>query len=241
MRINCKTQAECDAALVAKNIPVLIGDGWFRIQGQSHVVARESSRVVAWGSSHVVARESSHVVAWESSHVEARESSHVEARESSHVEARESSHVVASKFVATHIHSTDAKVKGGVRIVIKTPTTPKSWCEYYGAKVEKGFAILFKAVDNDFRGGNKFLYRPGTTPQCDDWNPIPECGGGLHFCATPLAAKAFYPNATRFVACLVKLSDIVVHKNASSPQKVKAPRISKPIYEVDMYGNPIGG
>jgi hypothetical protein len=41
------------------------------------VVARGSSRVVAWGSSSVVARESSSVMAWGSSRVEAWESSSV--------------------------------------------------------------------------------------------------------------------------------------------------------------------
>jgi hypothetical protein len=73
-------------------------EGWLTVlktPESSHVVARESSHVVAWESSHVEARESSHVEAWESSHVEARESSHVEAWGSSHVEARGSSHVVA--------------------------------------------------------------------------------------------------------------------------------------------------
>ena len=66
-----------------------------KVPESSHVVARESSHVVAWGSSHVAARESSHVVAWGSSHVEAWGSSHVAAWESSHVAARGSSHVAA--------------------------------------------------------------------------------------------------------------------------------------------------
>jgi hypothetical protein len=37
----------------------------------------------------------------------------------------------------------------------------------------------------------------------------------------------------------VKVSEIVVHENAEYPTKVKAPRVYKPCYEVDRYGNPI--
>ena len=65
----------------------------------SSVVARDSSRVVAWGRSSVVARDSSSVVAHDSSSVEARDSSRVVAHDSSSVEAWGSSSVVAmSKY-----------------------------------------------------------------------------------------------------------------------------------------------
>ena len=192
-RVTCRTQAECDAALAAKNLPILIGEEWFRIGG------------------------------------------------SSHVEARESSHVVASWQVAVHKHSAQSSVKGGVIVVVKAPATPKEWCEYYGAKIEGKRAILFKAVRDDFRSAHRFLYKPGTTPEAPDWDGRKEeCGGGLHFCAHPIAALGFDDSATRFVACPVNLADIRVHKNATYPNKVKAKRISAPIYEVDRYGNAIG-
>ena len=232
MNVQCRTQAECDAALAAGNVPELIGDGWFEIRGSSYVVARESSDVVARGSSHVEARGSSHVEAWESSHVEAWGSSHVE--------AWGSSHVVASKQVAVHKHEKSVTVKGGVVIVVKTLTNPKEWCEFYGVKIEKGTAILFKAVRDDYRSAHEFLYQPGTTPAAPDWDGgKAECGGGLHFSPSPVHAMEFDSDAVRFVACPVKLSEIVVHKNASYPKKVKAPRVFKPIYEVNRYGEKI--
>jgi hypothetical protein len=266
-RVNCKTQTECDAALEAKKIPVLVGDGWFKIQGtqyvearesshvearesshveareSSHVVAWESSHVEAWGSSHVEARGSSHVEAWGSSHVEARGSSHVVAWESSHVVAWGSSHVVATPQVAIHQHSADAKVKGGVVIVVKMPKTPLEWCEFYGAKIEDNHAILFKGVNDNFKSPRGGDYTPGTMPEAPD-RDLPEyrgqeCGGGLHFSPHPPMTFEYNSSATKFVACPVKLEDIFVHPEAEMPNKVKAPRVSLPCYEVDRYGKKI--
>ncbi len=130
--VECRTQTECDAALAAQNLPVLVGDGWFEItgtqcveaSGSSHVVASGSSRVVAWEHSHVVAFGSSYIVAFGSSHVVARESSHVVARESSYIEAWGSSDIEASPEVAVHQHSSSSHVNGGVVIVVKAPRTP---------------------------------------------------------------------------------------------------------------------
>ena len=100
-------------------------------------------------------------------------------------------------------------------------------------------ATLFKAVRDDFRSAHGFLYAPGTSPKCEDWDAKPECGRGLHFCAHPIAATEFDDQATRFVACPVKLAEIVVHKDANYPHKVKAPRVAGLIYEVNRYGEKI--
>ena len=54
-----------------------------------------------------------------------------------------------------------------------------------------------------------------------------------------MLALEFNATAARFVACPVKLSEIVVHKNAQYPNKVKAPRICAPVYEVDLDGERI--
>ena len=246
--VYCKTQKQCDAALKAKKIPRLVGDGDFSVGGtayvvaleSSHVVARGSSHVVAWGSSHVEALGSSHVEAWGSSHVVALESSHVEARGSSHVVAWGSSHVEASSLVAVHQHSTDSKVSGGVVIVVKAPKTPAEWCEYYGARIEDGHAILFKGVDENFKSPHGICYAPGTMPTAPDWDGGKhECGGGLHFSPSPLATLEFNASAKRFIACPIKLEEIAVHPKPSYPNKVKAPRVAKPCYEVDRYGNAI--
>ena len=43
-------------------------------------------------------------------------------------------------------------------------------------------------------------------------------------------------DATKFVACPVKLEDIFIHPNPEMPNKVKAKGVSLPCYEVDRYG-----
>jgi hypothetical protein len=237
--------------------------------GSSHVVARESSHVVARGSSHVEARGSSHVVAWGSSHVEAWESSHVEAWGSSHVEAWESSHVVAwesshveargsvqiravdavevttqSKFVVVTQHHPAAQITGPAVIIPVAPIrTAEDWIVYYGAQSyaeDMAAVVLYKAVRDDYHSSHGFLYQPGTTPQAPDWDGgKAECGGGLHFCAHPLAALDFDSQATRFIACPVLITSVVVHKHAQYPSKVKAPGVCAPCWEVDRTGKSI--
>ena len=43
----------------------------------------------------------------------------------------------------------------------------------------------------------------------------------------------------RFVACPVRLADIVVHPNGIYPDKVKASGVCAPVYEVDQDGAPV--
>jgi hypothetical protein len=241
--------------------------GFFVAWGSSHVEARESSHVEAWGSSHVVAwesshveaRESSHVEAWGSSHVEARESSHVEAWgsshvvawgsshvvawESSHVEAWGSSHVEASKYVAIHKpENSEATISGGIVIEVKAPRTPEEWCDYYGVAVRRGVVTLYKALNDVFGAPhNGFLYTPGSKPKAPDWDGgKAECGGGLHFSPSPVLALQWYSGSdVRFVACPVRLKEVVVHHPAVYPAKVKAPRVCGRVYEVDRFGKRI--
>ncbi len=235
-----------------------------RESSQPRVEAWGSSQphVVAWGSSqpHVVALRSSQprVEAWESSQprVEAWGSSqpHVVARESSQPRVVAWAYVqlsilgavavTATANVSVLIQGVGAKVKGGRQIRRKPISTAKQWCDFYGVEVKNGLAMLFKAVDDDYstvrarRAG--IVYEPGSKPEASDWDcGLQECGGGLHFSASPLAALSFNKSATRFVACPVKISDIAVHKTPQYPNKIKAPRVAAPIWECDRYGKPI--
>jgi hypothetical protein len=156
---------------------------------------------------------------------EARNSSHVVAWDSSHVEARDSSHVEAGPYVpVTKQRGHDGKLKGGVLIKIPRIKTPAEWCAFHGVKVARGVATLYKAVDDQYLSSRGFAYTPGSVPVAPDWDGgKAECGGGLHFCADPLTAKyRFMTNATKFLACPVRLKDIAVHADASYPEKVKA-------------------
>jgi hypothetical protein len=133
------------------------------------------------------------------------------------------------------------KISGGVIIEVPEIATVKEWCDYYGVEVKRGTAILFKAVDNDYATPHSravgIFYKPGSKPRAPDWDDgEKECGGGLHFSPRPSQGLQFNSAASRFVACPVRLSEIVVHKNPNYPNKVKAPRVCGAIYEVDKQG-----
>ena len=252
--------------MVAECSVVAWGNSSVVARENSSVEAWENSSVVAWGNSSVearenssvVARENSSVVAWENSSVEARENSSVEARENSSVEAWENSSVVAwghvfvrlwgaFKIKATALviiakHGAAKSIEGGRVLDMPRPTTPQGWCDFYGVPVVDGVAVLYKAVTGDFRSGARwnFPYEPGTTPVAPDWDGgREECGGGLHFSPSPVAALQFHPEAKKFVGCPVALADIAVHPDGQYPEKVKARGCCGPVFEVDRKGNPV--
>ena len=169
------------------------------------------------------------------------DSATVEAWDSATVRAWDSATVRASKYVAIRKCGDGPKVTGGV--IIEVPTsfaTPQDWCDYYGVEVKRGIATLFKGTDEDFatRWSRPagIYYKPGSKPKAPDWDGgVKECGGGLHGWPRAHFAEGY----AHIVACPVKLAEIVVHKNASMPEKVKFSRICSPVYEVDLSGKRI--
>jgi hypothetical protein len=258
--IEVRSQAEFDACIEAGNVPVVIG---------CRVSVSKSVRIVAGPDAHIEARGSSQprIAAWERSQpsIVARGSSqpHVVARDSSqpHVVARDISqpHVVAwgyvqlslvgpvvakaSANVSVLVHGGKAEVDGG-RITEVDISTPQKWCDYYGVEVKDDVAVLYKGLDNDYSTDNGrrngVFYRPGTIPVAPDWDGgETECGHGLHFSPTPAMTLQFNPSATRFVACPVALTDMVVHPDGKYPNKVKARACAAPVWEVDRLGEKI--
>ena len=200
----------------------------------------KSSPLVVQGSSRVEARESSHVVAQGSSHVVAQGSSHVEAWGSSHVVAWGSSHVEASKYVSVHKQpSHRGKINGGV--IIDVPDvfamSAAEWCDYYGVTVSRGFALLYKALDNDLSTPHarrrNLVYTVGAKVTAPDWDSRQEYGNGLHACPSPAIALPYNPEATRFVQVKAKLAELVILGD-----KVKCSSL-RVVAEVDRYGEPI--
>jgi hypothetical protein len=152
--------------------------------------------------------------------------------------------VTATKQVAVTIHGKLAKVEGGVQIPYIPPSSVSEWLENYDIQQKDGVVVLYKAVDSDFfsqhtdPNGNKTSYAPGTTPAAIDWDGGKnECGGGLHFSPCPAMALSFAPFATKFVACPVSVDNIAYHPEGNYPNKVKAPKVVLPCYEVDTQGN----
>jgi hypothetical protein len=237
------TQTELEAAIKAEALPIVLvadtsfvfdapGSPYIITEGKCapHIVARGSSapRIEARGSS------APRIEAWESS------APRIEAWESSAPRGN------IGPFAGLILHRYDqakSTVTGSNIITIEAPVlkTVEDWCAYYGAPVNARVVVLFKAVRNNYRSSRGFKYAPGTTPEAPDWDGgREECGGGLHFCAHPLAALGFDPDATKFLACPVAVSDIRTPLPGDAyPQKVKARRICAPIYEVDRDGKPL--
>jgi hypothetical protein len=203
------------------------------------VTAYDSSQVTAYDSSQVTAYGSSQVTAYGSSQVTAYGSSQVRAYDSSQVRAYDSSQVRASKQVAVTITG-KPKVTGGIQIKYKGPTTAKQWLDNYAVKPVRGVVTLYKIVRDDFKSQHGTSYAPGTMPKAEDWDGgKAECGGGLHFCPDPVLCVSFDSMGTKFVACPVKVSEIVVHKDPQYPNKIKAPRVCAPTWEVTIFGKKV--
>jgi hypothetical protein len=209
-----------------------------RAYGSATVRAYDSATVEASGSATVRAYDSATVRAYGSATVEAYDSATVEASGSATVRAYGSATVEASKFVAIHRYGTRAKVNGGVLIQIPECKTGLDWIDYYGLTPEDESVVLFKAVGADFKSGHGADYTPGTTVTADDFDPQPHCGQGLHFGPRPhLAARYHHAAVTRYIACRVKVADIVVIESWGRPgDKIKA-RSCDALYECNADGD----
>jgi len=224
----CRNQDELDKAVkeADKFDEIrLVGDGNFTAYDSANVTAYDSAKVTAYDSANVTAYDSANVTA----------------HDSANVTAYDSAKVTAGKYVSVHKQSALAEIHGGV--VIETPAIVNmdTWCDVYGVNIEDKKVVLYKAVGEDYRSPHGTDYTPGTTPEAMDWDGgKEECGGGLHFSPHPAMAMAFNISAKRFVACPVSIEDIVIHPNATMPQKVKARRCCGPVWECDIDGNRIG-
>jgi hypothetical protein len=154
--------------------------------------------------------------------------------------------VTAAAAVAIAVLGGSPLITGGGFVSRKDISTPAKWCDFYGARVSGGVAILFKAVKQDFtppcHAGNGVVYTPGTSPVAPDWDGgKKECGGGLHFSPTIPATLKFHSDNPRWMACPVALADLVVHPDGQYPEKVKARGCAAPIWEVGRDGVPVAG
>ena len=196
-----------------------------RASGSATVHAYDSATVHAFGSATVHA--------FGSAMVRAFGSATVHAFGSATVHASGSATVHASDLVAVQDHGPKTKVAGGVVIPIRTPETMTDWCSYYGVTVARGWATVYKAVQNDLTSVYGFAYPIGTEVACTDWSDTKACGQGLHFSPRPWMALK-YADGPRFLAVKVKVAECVVLDD-----KIKAPRC-KVIGEVDEDGEPVG-
>lgn len=159
---------------------------------------------------------------------------------SAQVRAYDSAQVTASKFVAVTASGQHVNVKGGVLIELPRIESPKDWLDFYGLVPRRGVVTLYKAVTAEFRSGYGWDYTPGTKPEAPDFDPAPrDCGAGLHGCVLPVIALGYMQDAAHFVAIPVKVADLGAPDPDGDTSKIRFRRACKPVYEVDIDGEPI--
>jgi len=235
------TQADLSAAVAAGH-GVNVHAGVFTAYGSAQVRAYGSAQVRASGSAQVRAYGSAQVRASDSAQVTAYGSAQVTASDSAQVTAYGSAQVTASwEGVAITVHGDGPRVEGGTVIRCDAPHDVREWCRRYGVTVTNGVVVLFKAVNDRFTTQYGVDYSPGSCPVSPDWDGgVQECGGGLHFSPVPWMALKFFCEATRFVACPIRIDDIRVPRPKDTyPEKVKAGACCGAVWECDRDGNRI--
>lgn len=242
MRVEVRTQAEMEDVIKAGNTPICV-EGRFVLSLSMRAELWGNSSAELLGNSSAVLRENSSAVLRGNSSAELWGDSKAIAFGAAIIRVFSCLSVVASHAVTVVIHGCKERIQGGVQIEVKQPTTAREWCEFYGVEiVEKdGCAILFKGVGDNWKSPKGGDYTPGTVPRAPDWDGgTKECGGGFHFSPHPVMTLEFNSVATKFVACPVRLDEIVVHANAKFPNKVKAAGCCGPCWEVDRDGKRVG-
>ena len=227
--ITITTQAEYDQHKNDKDTCLHMEQGRF-------VVASGSAIVRAYGSASVEAYGSASVEAYGSARVEAYGSASVEAYDSASVRAYGSASVAATKCVPVQQYpGYKGKTTGGIPIIIPDldNATPEVWLDFYALKPAKGKVTVYKAVDQDLRSGHGTHYPVGQTVTAPDFDPVRECGKGLHFGPTPRHARRYLDRSARFLACEVDAASIV-----PLGDKIKAASC-RVLYEVDADGRQV--
>jgi hypothetical protein len=256
--IKVTTQAQLDKALKKTNggkdeLVVCIGSGRFVLpsvgRDNCSIVGRDNCSIVGWGNCSIVGRDNCSIEGWGNCSIVGRDNCSIVGRGNCSARALSARcSIKATKSVVVMRHHPEATISGGRILEMPRPETGEEWCEFYGVEIRKGgnfsrklkgqdVAILFKALGENFVSSRGMSYEPGSAPEAPDWDGgKEECGGGLHFSPHPKMAQEFNSNPAHFVACPVLVSEIVVHPDGSMPQKVKAPRVCAPCWEVDSKG-----
>jgi hypothetical protein len=222
------------------------GQATVRAGGQATVHAGGQATVHAWDQATVHAGDQATVHAggqatvraWDQATVRAWDQATVRAWDQATVRAWGQATVHAKKYVAIQlINGHTGKVTGGVIIKIPVIDTIQKWIDYYNVEKKKNGLMLYKALDKDLKSGHGMTYPVGEDLTAPDWDGgKEECGGGLHFCASPWEALQYHEVATRFVACRVCTKDIRTPlKSDGCKNKVKA-QSCKVLYECDIDG-----
>lgn len=152
-------------------------------------------------------------------------------------------HPLGAHAVA-YLHSPNAWASGA-HVIDMTKVDlhdPEMWAAHKAADLVDGEVILWKALGESKTSGERFgcpvTWEAGYSVSCDDWDPTPECGGGLHLSPYPREAITYLKDATRMFKCVATLTDIVPIISDVKADKCKA-RTVRVIDETNMDGTPL--
>ena len=152
-------------------------------------------------------------------------------------------HPLGAHAVA-YLHSPNAWASGA-HVIDMTKVDlhdPETWAAHKAADLVDGEVILWKALGESKTSGERFgcpvTWEAGYSVSCDDWDPTPECGGGLHLSPYPREAITYLKDATRMFKCVATLTDIVPIISDVKADKCKA-RTVRVIAETNMDGTPL--
>ena len=152
-------------------------------------------------------------------------------------------HPLGAHAVA-YLHSPNAWASGAHVIDMTNVDLhdPETWAAHKAADLVDGEVILWKALGESKTSGERFgcpvTWEAGYSVSCDDWDPTPECGGGLHLSPYPREAITYLKDATRMFKCVATLTDIVPIISDVKADKCKA-RTVRVIAETNMDGTPL--
>ena len=207
------------------------------------VNARDNSTVNTGNNSTVNACDNSTIRAWGRASVTAWDTATVRAWNRATVDAAGSATVKAGTCVPVHVHSTNVTHQGGVIIDMTAINVndPETWCAMHLVEVDENRqAHLYKALDADLNAGHncRLTHYPigHVVDDTANWVDDNRFGGGLHASPTPLLAKTYYPEASRFVEVCCPVEEL----RPIDGKKAKAPRL-RVLREVTIDGSPVGG
>nr|WP_300338759.1 hypothetical protein [Actinomyces sp.] len=213
-----------------------------------YVYVYDSATVYAYDRATVHAASRATVYVYDSATVYAYGRVTVYAASRATVHAYDSATVEAGTHVAVHRIDASASVTGGVLIdhTGSEQLTARQWCGYTGTATVGDEAVLYKALASSLVSGEEYgratRWPTEGVVSCDDWDPSPVCGGGLHLSPTPWQAGRFTAHegggGVRYLECRVALDDLVPVPGGSAKAKARRVRV---VREVAADGTPVGG
>ncbi|MBW3068945.1 hypothetical protein GZ998_05385 [Actinomyces sp. 594] len=230
-------------------------EGFAVVRAEDSAVVRACDNVTveANNTSMVEARGNATVWAFDNTIVHAYGQSTVEAYDAAVVHVHDAAVVRAhGEYVTVISHSSG---HAGGRVIDLSGldlSDARQWATYHGVHLnDSGMLTLYKAVPADRTTGREYGHEVAWPTEgrveCEDWDPIPNCGGGLHLSPIPRQAARYMDDdkiraGAHFFECRVPVDSVIPLSLDAPPTtpKAKAPWVQV-VREVTIDGANVDG